>query len=861
MRFADPKACPDCRGAIDGDSQCPHCGLNLTSAEVRELWQVLLHADALLARATRAPLPACVPAWAPMAPPPAPAAPTATSAPAGRPASGMGQTVVPPVAPQASSAAPFPSYPASQPLPHPTTERRWSVGTILVTLGAFGLIVAGFIFVTGSWGDLGLVGRTLILSGVTAVLAALGVWVTLRPLRASAEAVWTIVLTLLTIDFFAARHEGMLGLDGLEMAWSWAIWGTFVLGVAAAITLWARRTLKADLVATSLVGGLGITIAAIGAGNIGDGWDMSWRSCVALVVAGALALATRPAAIRVLTIASRVVVAGFYLFAFVAAAVELFDHPALDDVVAGRHGLPMALIAVASVAVGAVVRQVRIPAVAAAVVSATLLVVTPASEESQTEGLWLAVAVIAAALAVGAVRGSNDWLRGVRVGAVPSIAALLLLQVVLLIDVLDSAGHALDTAWDGAWDARLDSSIPDDVSTWVVPAVLVALLVVCWFVPRWPEAATRRPHAYAIAAIAASVGLANAVVAARVPVWAGVALLLAAAAALLVARLRGPQLLVGGVPLAGPLSALFVVLAAALAASSTGVSAPAWLAGAAVLAVLAHAKDGPRELRLAYAGAGAGLAIGGVAAAARLLDVPEQAVAVAVLVTGLGLVAGAGLPLRDHVTRIPLEVVGVLAAAATLTDDVSSSELAVRWTLLGVVLIALSFAVPDRRWYLWPGISAMIVAYVLLIVDSGFTFVEAYTLPLGAAALGLGIVLLRRHTASGTWLYLGPGLALALLPSVPQALVDPTDLRALLLGAASLVALVAGVRLGWQAPFVSGVAILTLLVLFNIGPYANAAPRVVLIALVGAISLGIGITWEDRVRDGRRVVGYVRAMR
>ena len=73
--------------------------------------------------------------------------------------------------------------------------------------------------------------------------------------------------------------------------------------------------------------------------------------------------------------------------------------------------------------------------------------------------------------------------------------------------------------------------------------------------------------------------------------------------------------------------------------------------------------------------------------------------------------------------------------------------------------------------------------------------------------------------------------------------------------------LAAGVKLAWQAPFVAGVVIATLLVLFNIGPYANAAPRVVVIAVVSAILLGVGITWEDRVRDGRKLVGYVRSMR
>ncbi len=96
---------------------------------------------------------------------------------------------------------------------------------------------------------------------------------------------------------------------------------------------------------------------------------------------------------------------------------------------------------------------------------------------------------------------------------------------------------------------------------------------------------------------------------------------------------------------------------------------------------------------------------------------------------------------------------------------------------------------------------------------------------------------------------------------MPQALADPTELRALLLGLGAVAALALGIRFDWQAPFVFGAVIITLLVLFNIGPYANAAPRVVLIAAVSAVLLGFGITWEDRVRDGRKLVRYVRSMR
>ena len=162
---------------------------------------------------------------------------------------------------------------------------------------------------------------------------------------------------------------------------------------------------------------------------------------------------------------------------------------------------------------------------------------------------------------------------------------------------------------------------------------------------------------------------------------------------------------------------------------------------------------------------------------------------------------------------------------------------------------------------MWPGAVALVVAYILLIVDSGFSFVEAYTLPLGAVALAAGIYAALRKPDLSTWVTLGPGLTMALLPSVPQALADPTELRALLLGLGAVITLLVGIKQGWQAPFVAGVGIATLVVLFNIGPYANAAPRVVVIAIVSAILLGVGITWEDRVRDGRKLVGYVRSMR
>lgn len=752
---------------------------------------------------------------------------------------------------------PMPAFPAAQPapkMPRPSKDRSWSVGTILLILGAFGLIVAGLIFVTRSWDHLGLAGRTLILLGVTAAIGALGVWVTRRPLRASAEAVWSVFLALLTLDFFAAHHENLLGLRSLSYAGAYLAWGVALLAVCVVIAVWARRFVKTALVAPAVVGGLAIAIGGVGAGGLPGDVDFAWRAFIALVVTGLMALATRPAGLAPMTLVARIVFAGFFVAAYVSALVEVIVHPELSELVGGGHGIVMVLMAAASAVVGWLVPIVRIPLLAFAVTAASVLVIAPTSAGGSTAGAWSSIAVLAAGLAIAGTYGANDWMRGVRVGAVPIVASLCVVTFVLLVDVLGTVGGLLDDPWSSSWNARLDEPTVAHHAAWAVLIVCVSIVVTTWAVSRWPELRGMRPHAPL--AVAAAVGLAAVavVVGLRIPVWLAAVVLLMFATVGLMLHVRRT------VTLLDPIVLLVVGAAAVLAVGSHGVSAAAWLVGAVILAGCAYV-DGLSWLRQTYAVGSVALGMFGLMATVELLDVDRAVTVFVVLAGALALVAVAGLLLSGHVVRVAVEVTAAVATFITLVTSGTSGELAARWTLAGVVLIAVSFGARDRRWYAWPGLSALVIAYILLIVDSGFSFVEAYTLPLGAAALGVGLFLARRMPQVSTWTLLGPGLAIALLPSVPQALADPTELRALLLGVGALVVLGMGVQLRWQAPFVSGVVILALLVLFNIGPYANAAPRVVVIAIGSAILLGVGITWEDRVRDGRKIVGYVRTMR
>lgn len=751
----------------------------------------------------------------------------------------------------------YPSFPraggpvAAAPLP---VERNWSVGTIILALGAFGLIVAGFIFVTKSWDNLGLVGRTLILSAVTVLIGVLALWVTRRTLRASAEAVWTVFLALLTLDFFAARYEGMAGLGAISLPWAWVVWGIVLTGLALLIVLIARPRLHTDLVTAAITGSIGIALAGLGAAAIGDDWDLSWRSIVALIVAGLLALATRPANIRALTISARVIVGLFFLFAYGAALVELIDHSKLSELVDERHVLPILLMAGASIAVAAVVSQVRTPAVAFAVVALSALIITPAGDAWYPEGVWVAFAALAAIFAVAGLRGASDWVRGLRLGALPLLIGLAAIVVIWLGDVVDVAGSAANDSWTGAWNAHLDSQLTVRTDWWWVLLVLTTWLTVAWAVPRWPECRRTLPDPAWFVAPAAGVALAEAVVLCRLPVWVAVAILLLASGALLLVQLKSMT------PMHGAVGATLASIGALLALSNASLSSVAWIVAGLLLTGFVYV-DGPAWLRMGYAALGAILIISAGPAIVEVFDGTRAVSVFVALGVSLALIAATGLILSTHLARLPLEVIGAIGAFTALMWTGSSGELSARWTVAGVVLIALGSAVASRRWYIGPGIAALIVAYLLLIVNQGFTFVEAYTLPLGVAALAIGLFTIRKHPTSSTWIYLGPGLALSMLPSLPQALANPIGLRALILGVGAVVALGVGVRLGWQAPFVAGVSVAVLLVLFNIGPYANAAPRVALIAVVSAILLGLGITWEDRMRDSRAIVGYVKAMR
>ena len=851
MSFADPGVCPACEGALDGSSTCPSCGLDLTSPEVVDLWQTLLRADALVERAIQirdAKLATPAPAPEPHKTPPASEAP-------------------PPVAPPQASApaAPAQPLPTLQPpvfTPSPTLpplqqaqprERSWTVGTILLALGAFGLVVAALIFVSRSWDTIGLVGKSLIMLGATLIVAEAAVWVTKRPLRASAEALWAVLLIMVGVDFAGARGEGLFGLDAIDWSWTWIAIGLTVTAVSAAVLMWSRRPIGHELWTPGFGAVTGLAVAAGGTAGVVDA-TVFWRFFAGLIVAGVLGLVLRFTESKRIAIGARVVVAVMMVVAAIAALAELVANPAIDQVVGEAHGVPMVLTTLAALVIGYAVPVARVAMAAVAFLGLFALVAVPWTTETPPEGAFLGLATFAAVPAVLLLKGDNQWIRGFRIGVVAPTIGLLGLAAWWIGNLLVVLGKALDNSWAYQATVRIfDTEVADNVP-WAICIAGVALLVALVSIARWPGVLDGSATGSAV--VVGTFCLITAVVTAMLPPWwaaAGLYVLVGAGAAA-VHRMRPTEQV-------WPIGALVAVATGCwLATGSQGASALVWAVSAAVLALLVAV--GRPWVGWTAGGPIAPLAAGAAAATAEALGASDfgaaaAAVAVATVIAVACALGAAKLP--DTFTVV--EAGAGVALLVALVGAEGGGRAAALWTAVGVAACVVAATTERRRWYVVPGVLALVVAYILLIVDSGFSFVEAYTLPIGVALLAAGLWWMRTRPSTNSWAALGAGLSVALLPSVPQALADPTGLRALLLGGAAVAILAVGVKLDWQAPFIFGCVIAALVLLFNIGPYANAAPRVAVIAAVSVVLVAVGITWEDRVRDGRRVMAFVKAMK
>ncbi|MEU2389951.1 hypothetical protein [Streptomyces sp. NPDC007369] len=277
------------------------------------------------------------------------------------------------------------------------------------------------------------------------------------------------------------------------------------------------------------------------------------------------------------------------------------------------------------------------------------------------------------------------------------------------------------------------------------------------------------------------------------------------------------------------------------------------LLGAGCAAAAAR-RTAPAEVRAGAAALAVGYAAAVVAALCALAglavawwSLPLLAVAAAPAAAGprLGRV-------RPAAEAAAAGVGAVALAAAGREPALLSSACA-----LAAVVCAGAAVRPERRRLGWAAAVLGVVAAWLRLWVSGVTVTEAYTLPVTAAALAVGLLRRRRDPLGSSWTAYGPGLAATLLPSLAEAWQDPYWLRPLLLGSAALAVTLVGAHRRLQAPLLLGGGVLVAVALHELAPYVvqvvGLLPRWLPPALAGLLLLAVGATYEKRLRDARRL--------
>lgn len=830
-RLANPNSCPNCWQPAPDAYRCARCGLLLAGPEPQRLHALLSEADQLLDR-----LRAEAAAWQRAA------AGTA-------PATGL-------------------APPAGAPVPHrqPVRSRTsWSVGSILLALGALCLAVAAVVFVGVSWSALGPSGRTAALGVVTMAAGAVAAGVTRRGLRASAEALWGVTIVMFALDYAGARSYGLLGLDRMGAEVSALVLGSALFAGGIAVVRFARRRLDTALLSGQAGVGVGLTLATSAVVLLLP-VDIFWSAAACVVPVLAVAVVLHRIGLRAVAWYAAGLAGAGYVATSLAALGHAFAYPTVSALLEQQVALRTVAAASMTVVIGAVAHRgarVRVGAAparhtatattAVAIGQLTVLAYAPAADEPVSAQLTIAAVAVLLAFAGFAARGT--WLRGVRVAALAATVPLVVVTAEWLAVAALSLARSTTPVWSaGGWAPvrPFDGGLGP---AWLATVAFSALAVTVATEALWrggPRPRGRAPL-LAVAFVLIGAGAVIQLCIRPVPVVVVAATIVVIGTALAVPALGRVRQLTG----------LGLVLAATPVALVSQVSSLAvWTAAAAIAAFLAAATASSLVRGVATVAA-IGSTHLAVAGWVDLAGADAELVQLSVLLVAALVLIAAQLRSVAAAARTPAECVAGGFAGAALVGGVL---LPLGWqsgmyTVAGAACVAVSLARSDRRLVGTAGAVLLGVGYVLRLVASGVGTVEAYTLPLGLVLLGGGYVAMRRRPELATWTALLPGLSLSMLPTLPFVLVDPVTVRGLLLGAGALTALGVGAHRRWQAPFVFGAAVLAAVVVHHVGPYAQAVPRWSLIGTTGIAMLAVGVRWEARVRDAHAVTTYVRSMR
>ncbi|MFE5968829.1 SCO7613 C-terminal domain-containing membrane protein [Streptomyces sp. NPDC056463] len=773
-----------------------------------------------------------------------------------------------------------------------------SAQNVLLTLGGVLLTIAALAFTLVSWGSMGIGGRAAVLAVVTSAALVVPVVLLRRGLGSTAEAVAALGLVLMVLDAYALHRVALADTDGAAFA---AVASAVLAGAWTAYGA-ALGRLRIPLPAAVVTAQLPLPLAVLAAD--GGPLALGWAALATAALDLAVVLRAKPAAVRVTAAVGAGVLGAWALLAGgglslsspVPAGALLVAGSAVALAVAWRA--PRAAVATSVVA--------GLAAVAAA--GGVLRPVLPGDWE--VPGYVLCAVALAGALRSAAPRGVRTGLAGAGSGvlalgvlwALPPVAAALLgplartapvwsgahadrvlawypstAPVVLLVAAaafaalprLWSRCVALFLAWAALTALPLSLELPYG-TTLALQLVTTTAALALAFRPApltrgmpAPARGAARPDGEAAGATTPTSGDAEPAgerpdaVGPEVP-WPGWGPVrpVAVPAAVPPGEVLGWSAF--GCGLASALSAVAVAL------DTRGATFGALGVLLGLFVAAAFLSEGARRAVAACAAVVVATGLVSAGSAAAELPAPETALALLLVPTATALL---GARLRRHPLAPPVELTGAAVALLAVTTAAASRPAVLALVLALVGVIAAGTAVrPERRPLAsWIAGALFLLATWVRLAAWDVTTPEAHTLPVTVPALVVGALRRRRDPEASSWVAYGPGLAATLVPSLFAAWADPDWPRPLLLGVAALVVTLLGARFRLQALLVLGGTVLALDGLHELAPYVvqavGALPRWLPPALAGLLLLAVGATYEQRLRDARRLRDRLGRMR
>lgn len=760
--------------------------------------------------------------------------------------------------------APWPGPPGpaptpAGPVPAPTFAdwRPERVRDVLLWLGAALLALSAITFTIVAWARLDAAGRAGLLLGVTALTG--GVAIALRQrLRATAEALSGLTLALALVDWYALRRSGVG--SGVPVETWWAFGTALVAGIgfagARGLDLRSARLAAALLALTSgaftvaatadaaWTGAVGIALVAtigVAAAHLTDR-RTSWHDAAAVLAGGSALFELTALGLAIIAIADIETSADAVGPAL--AVLSLALAPGVAVTLAGERGR------------GRVLTDVLFGLTTAAVIGAPVTLMAADLDEP-------ALAAIAAGLGVVAIAAGRLAPRALRFGVAGAGAGAIALG---LVGLLPRAGLAMvvPLTWlSDPWSGSLGAPAIDQLGPthplvlhagWATAGVLVAAAIGAALAgsrPAWRAPLTSAVPTAAVAGITLPVALAVALVASGASIGAVLAVEVVAALALtgLAVALQtrrsavGPWLLCAAGLLAVPALGW-----AAADRTATLVSLGAVIAGAGIAGAVSRAP----AARVALCTVAAAAAL--TEAGAVVVTATERAgpAGFAIAVTGGALLVLGVLGRKSAPEGPAFEAVGIFGLALGASISTASPTWLAATLTAAVPALGVSALRRDRAAaYAWSTAATAVAATWAWLAVVNVAVLEAYTLPAAAVLLGAGVIRRRANPEVRSWGAYGPGLLLALGPSLLVAVERGGTARPLGVIAGALVCVLVGSRRRLQAPLLVGALALLALAVDDLGPVAAQLPRWVLLGIAGLLVLWLGVSAERRLHQLR----------